>query len=267
MQGFDRVWQDTLGQMQGSDFVAWSECLFMQDSDDDIAYFQETLDRFKVLDPIPMSKVAHMKKALQNLYYPSHKRFWNTQKRYPGHIFSHTILTNFPWVEFQVTACQVKDIDTAVWKWNHDLFHVSVWNSQKLKALFRQIRLPTTFLSSSGMDGKTLIDIWINYGKNGFTTQFPKGFGMNNYQYEKFNEAMKILHAKKGTFEKEQWRCIVKFSLHSTKDSAASAPTAGNRFFGERASRQCVCASAPRPVLTTSLPSRYCPPVEAAAGW
>lgn len=176
-----------------------------------------------------------MKKGIRSLYYVPHQKFLNRHKMYAGHVFSHTILTKFPFVEFQVTARQREDVDPGEWKWKNDLFDVAVWNHEKLKLFFRQLRLPTSFLTGAKVEAKTLLDIWTNCEKKVFTDKFPSGFGMNAFQYDKFSDAMRVLKAKTGLFQNEEHSFSFRFSLHAATDSAAWAPKAGNKFAGTRA--------------------------------
>jgi len=207
--------------MSGKDLVRFAEHFLKRDSPaDETARLQRALRELKLQVAIPEqdleSQVQQLEKALRSLMYVPHQRYMSKDdKRYPGHQYRYEVTINFPVVEYKVTAQQVEDSDMTMWNWRTDLFHVSKWNYGKLKGFFRKLKLPTQFLTQSGVDAETLITVWKGSEMSVFTRPFPRGFGMNRLQYEKFSEAMKYLTDKSSQFTKDEEVFKIWFSVTS----------------------------------------------------
>jgi hypothetical protein len=211
--------------VSGKELVRFAEHLFMHDPQDEEASMRHALQQVNLRVDLPetelKSQVQHLRKALRGVMYMPHERYMSKQlKAYPGHVYAYEVTINFPVIQYQVLARQPEDSDMMMWNWRTDLFHVTVWNRSKLKALFRKLKLPTQFLTQSGVDVDTLITVWKGADKDVFSRNFPRGFGMTRYQYEKFNEAMTYLTQKQSQFKKEQEVFKIWFSVTSTVSSA-----------------------------------------------
>jgi hypothetical protein len=211
--------------MSGRDFVRFAQHLFMHEVQDDEANFRDAIQQLNLHVDIAetelKSQVQKMRKAVRSLMYMPHERYMSREdKAYPGHVYTYQVTINFPVIEFQVVARQSEDSDTTMWNWRTDLFHVTVWNRSKLKGFFRKLKLPTQFLTQSAVDAETLISVWQGADKSVFSRNFPKGFGMNRYQYEKFNEGMNYLMDKHCQFKKPEEVFKIWFSVTSTVSSA-----------------------------------------------
>ena len=214
--------------MSGKDLVRFAALFLVRDSreeQDETASLQRALRELELQVAIPeqdlKSQAQQLEKVLRGLMYMPHERYMSRgDKVYPGHVYRYQVSINFPVIEYQVTARQVEDSEMTMWNWRTDLFHVSMWNRSKLKGFFRKLKLPTQFLTQSGVDAETLIAVWKGADTEVFTRAFPRGFGMNRYQYEKLSEAMKYLTDKSSQFKREEEVFKIWFSVTSTASSA-----------------------------------------------
>lgn len=206
--------------------MRFAEHFFMHDPQDEEASLRHALQQMNLQVDIPetelKSQAQLLRKTVRGVMYMPHERYMSKElKVYPGHVYHYQVKVNFPVIEYQVLARQAEDSDMMMWNWRTDLFHVTVWNRSKLKGFFRKLKLPTQFLTQSGVDAETLIAVWEGADKSVFSRSFPRGFGMNQYQYEKFSEAMTYLTQKHSQFKKEEEVFKIWFSLTSTVNSAA----------------------------------------------
>lgn len=202
----------------GKELMLCAEKFFMNNDSNEQANFQELLDNMNITAEASEQDTATMRGSLHSLLYRPYKRYANQKTMFETLFFEYSVKINFPCVQFNVAIKQRDDFDTVFWDWRQDQFHVRTWSTLKLRNFFRKMRLHTSFLVASGVDGTMIMEVVDSGDYRVFKQPLPLGFGMTQLQVGKLLDNLQFLDLLPGRFMTTVKNHTVTFSVTSTED-------------------------------------------------